>query len=212
MKSREHTMPDIPFKTKSTVNEPCYYGKKALIEIGWTEGLINQHLATPDFYMRNNHNRSGPPIRCFYKQRVDALMKGSGIVAAMAAIAEHRPKRSRVSQGVAAEKRARLVREMHGRMRSVPLIPFADLYRSAIGKDPTVSENAITEYEARHIVNHLRHSLEYDDACKDLIGAVGREVAYQEMRQLIMDDISDKYPYLSTEVTRQEGQQQLSFL
>lgn len=189
----------------------AHLGAKDLKARGWSESLIKRFLGKPDETSVNPHCISGPPIRLYDLQRVEAVEKGPEFQAAVGRVAKHQE----TAQRAVETKRKRIMQKISEVQIAVPTISRNELTRKAcqhyngrnIDRPDSLraSPRADPEFLARICVNYLRHALtRYDELCDEIKGRVGKSEARTLLKERILDAIAETYPWLEDECEDQK--------
>lgn len=175
---------------------------------GWTDRLIEEFLGREDRTAPNPHYRSGPPMRLFARERVEAIEKEPRF---QEALAQAQKRQARAQKGV--ERKRQLTLEQ---ARTLPItltrMPLDQLARRArahylerTGEPVQFAPWGCPDpFRDRLCVNYLRHqATEYDEHLEQIEGRVGVRSAYRLLWERIVQAIETTYPELAEEVWRQ---------
>lgn len=195
-----------------TARQPAMLSLAGLRARGWTPALVAQWLPEPDRTAPNPHYRSGPPMKLYALERVEAIEATD----AFAADQEQAKTRSARGTRAAQTKRTQLLTAIEALQIRVPQIASETLtaracdHYNALQLDrerwealPATPESDIRFLE-RITVNYLRHALtSYERQLARVFGKVGVREAYQVINRKVYDAISAAYPQLKAECARQ---------
>lgn len=185
--------------------------KKVLKDRGWNDKLIEQLLGEPDDTAANTYYRSGPPVCLYDVDRVHALESTKEFQE----VQQSRLKRREAAQNAVATKKKKLQQFLEGIEVKVPEMEWEVLTRRAVDhfndrafERRTDAPLASTESDEalldRIRVNYLRHELTtYEEDLQNTAGKVGAADAYLDIKEKVLDAISDTYPELTLECLRQ---------
>jgi hypothetical protein len=176
----------------------------------WTETLIRQFLPEPDKTVENPHYLSGPPIRLYNLDRVEAIEKQVDFQDAIARAA----RRSEAASKAATTREERTMGMVADLAIEVPPFQREELIRLACDSynswtcdregDLLAAPDADPDFLARICVNFLRHEMTpYDNGLEQLHGRTGRSDAHYRLKRRILDAIAEEYPWLDKECERQ---------
>lgn len=191
--------------------ERQFINKKDLTKVrGWTPKLIKDFLGEPDRRTENPMYKCAAPM-CLYDlrkvKRIERTRK----------FQEEAPKaqeRSRRAARAAEKRKADLLAKIEAVDVQVPVLPYEQLVRRACesyndhksGESDLLraTPESAPEFLDRICVNYLRHELtEYENHLESVFGKAGAEDARVEIKLRILDAISEVYPELSAECSRQ---------
>jgi hypothetical protein len=188
-------------------HEECW-GRPTLRKRGWTDGMIQTFLGEPDALADNPHYRSGPRRRLYLRARCEAAEATPEWQAARPSAAVRSARAAAALRGAMTKRLTALawVRDtllpqfkVSDRVRSDSP---AELRRAAIahhnqraigrGSDNLADESSAPDFLDRITANYLRHELtNYDWLLAQLRGRVGRDEAYEEIRDEVETAIDD---------------------
>lgn len=196
-------------------------------ERGWTDKLIKKFLGAPDETRTNPHYSCAAPMKLYLKSRVEQA-EASAEFQKEYSVARKRSETAAKSASRAVETKINQLIEVVEEMSSVD---FPDLTKDELIKEacdhynsqcfvpdhviykrdmngrgfkeatPQSDENFLS----RITVNYLRHMHSgYDDCLYETRGRVGKDEAAIHIKNLVLDSIAEKFPWLSQECRRQE--------
>ncbi len=190
--------------------------KKAVKERGWTDTLIHRFMPSPDATKQNCKYRSGPRIKLFDVQRVEAIeqkpefqelfAKAQRRKAGAQKVADTLREQTlanaenvRISIRCLSEEKVleRACAHYNQRAREREL-EYGDYdYRPATPDSDTAFLHRIT-------VNFIRHCLtNYEAHLDDDFGRVGKHEASLHFKRRVLTRIAETYPWLAKECERQ---------
>ncbi len=190
---------------------------------GWTDGAVKQFLGEPDTLAPNPNYRSGPQMRLYNLERVEAAEVSGRWQDWREATKARREKASTRQTERMNTARANLIAELNAAQISVPRLSKDKLWRVAVDNRNAQAEWHAAErgrYEShsaavdsvdsaalqRWAVNYLRHvETDYDWLLDSVAGRVGVAEARRLIRERVLRAIADQYPYLAGECARQES-------
>jgi hypothetical protein len=185
---------------------------------GWTESLIQRFLPEPDDKRENPHYRSGPPMRRYRRERVEAIEQTAEFRAAL----EKTKKRQQAAARGIETKQDRMDEYLDTITIKVPMLDRDELIRRACehynrqqeereregrhASDLLATPDSADAFLKRIAVNYLRHCTAYDRELDQIAGKVGRDLAYQELSRMVFAAIAEAYPWLADECRRQRDE------
>ena len=199
-------------KLKNNIKKPEieYINKSLLKQRGWTESMIKKFLRDTDAEKDNPMYRSGPPMKLYAMSRVLAAESEDSFVARKAKAES----RSNKMKNVADMKKQELMEQIDNMEFKIKAISEENLIKKAIKNYNDFHETMGMErnnfsfdyatpksdkiFLERIEVNYVRHNLtKYDTALETMAGKIGVHEAVLKIKFMILDAISEKYPYLS---------------
>ena len=178
---------------------------------GFTDKLIRELLPEPELVI-NPHYRSGPKMKLWDVSVVESAMKTEIFVSEM----EKRNKRREAAKKSVQTKTNKLQLQVDEFIKSVKIsrIPLERLRLAAIrdkqkwydlnGIYDKFAEDADDATVKRWMVNYIRHNMvEYDQEIDDMKGKTGKSLLYFELHNGVLHKISEVYPELEDECSRQ---------
>lgn len=178
---------------------------------GFTDKLIRELLPEPELVI-NPHYRSGPKMKLWDESVVESAMKTEIFVSEM----EKRNKRREAAKKSVQTKTNKLQLQVDEFIKSVKIsrIPLERLRLAAIqdkqkwydlnGIYDKFAEDADDATVKRWMVNYIRHNMvEYDQEIDDMKGKTGKSLLYFELHNGVLHKISEVYPELEDECSRQ---------
>lgn len=215
----ENNMP----KKKTNEPEVEMIIRQTVLEMGFTRSMIAKLL--PELQLKTNHNyRSGPPMKLWPKDVVEAAMQTD----AFRELRAKADRRSQAGKEVAAKKEDALLDKVDEmlKMLRAERWPLEEVRQQAIadredqnfqhGNFETDPWSAGEATVTRWMVNFVRHQMvwsseygkeyaAYDAYADWLKGKVGRGRAYFAFRSGVLDLIAKVYPELKAECSRQKS-------
>lgn len=188
-----------------------YYSRTAVKKRGWNDKLIEQFLGEPDDIVINMYYKSGPPVCLYDVDRVHAVESTKEFQE----VQKSRKKRRDGARKAVATKEERMRQLLDGIELEVPEMPWEVLTRRAVDhfNDRALERDADFHFASadsdeafldRIRVNYLRHELTaYEQHLQSTAGKVGAADAYLEIKRKVLNAISDIYPELNSECSRQ---------
>jgi len=181
-----------------------YFMKQDLLDRGWTASGIKKFLGTFDDEKVNHNYRSGATIKLYLKERVLKIEGESEFQ-------QWKCKSKKRSES--AIKRARkqadeLIKMINGVEITITSLSKHIVTNQAIENYVSfqfekgnyycdIDINSDKEFLRRITENHIRHNLtEYDYHIHGLIGKVGKDQAYESLRERVDELIGETYPWL----------------
>lgn len=208
-------------KVKSKADEMiCRSSLKILF--GLTDKLIEM-LGEPDDSVPNPHYRSaGSPMLLYRRSRVVRWVKRHQ--ADIEAVKSRREAAAKAAAKAVKTKRNELLEYVENVVIEVPEIPETQLIEAACksynsysfqcGRDnENASPSSTPEFLHRICVNYLRHELtRYEGHLQSIKGKVGKEDAYLELKDKVLDAIAEAYPWLWDECQEQSQRSRIKSL
>lgn len=182
-----------------------YFTKTQLKERGWTDKLIRDLLGEPDKLKVNYHYLTGPKIQLYEQQRAEKLESDDAWKKAQ----ENREKRKASAQKAVETKRRKLIELINAveiEVEELSLEHATELAiqsynhrQSEIGNYNSIraSLDSDAAFLCRITRNYIRHELtSYDYYLDELVGQVGKEEAYDLLRDRVDKEINKVYPSL----------------
>jgi hypothetical protein len=208
-------------ETEDYKEKSPYYTKSDLKSIGWTDGAITAFLGEPDSTSRNPYSKQASPVKLFAKERVNQTMQSEPFIAWQSKTGSRRRKASDAMKGLMAEKRDALVNQATKRLRvdwlgnkTVKMLVEAAMnywverkkeYLESLDKNfdwssaPTWDSDP--DFLERITLNYVRHECtNYDVLLPKLEGQVGRQVAYESLRNKVSNKVKAKFGNLREEI------------
>lgn len=168
---------------------------------GWTNGLINRFLPTPDETRPNPRFRTvGNPMKLYNAERVERIEASGEFQAA---------KQKTIARQAAAERAAETKRDAMDDYLSnltidIPLMEKETLIQAARANFRSLGYQEAYPSDERICVNYLRHcESKYEKELSKLKGKIGAQDAYFEIKQKVLDQIEFTYDWLAEECRRQ---------
>ena len=211
-------MERIKLKNDTKKPEIEYINKSLVKQRGWTESMIKKFLGDADAEKDNPMYRSAPPMKLYAMSRVLATESEDSFVARKAKAES----RSNKMKNVADMKKHELMEQIDKMELKIKVISEDSLIKNAIKNYNDFHEmmemernNFSFDYATpksdkifleRIEVNYIRHNLtKYDTALETMAGRIGIHEAVTKIKFMILDAISEKYPYLSRACTLQKN-------
>lgn len=189
-----------------------YINLKTLKERGWTDAGIKNFDLTHDAEKPNpKYRHAGAPQKLYVVEKIEALEATSEWQSWYEASLKRREK----AQEIADAKKQALVDEIKAINHNIPRLSQEELTRFAIehynnravekGSDNRASADSENDFLNRIMVNFLRHeTTNYEGVLEGNKGKTGKNLAYEALRNDILDQISSIYPYLKEEADSQK--------
>jgi hypothetical protein len=183
---------------------------------GWTDSKILQWLGEPDKTAPNPHGRNAPQVKLFLLSRVERKEKGKKWMEWSEKTKDGRAKLSDSLKKNADEKRVRLLEYVTKIKIKIPIweesilyqkacAHYNDLWESRGNLEKEASINSSKDFLKRIAVNMLRHEYsQYEDEINEMFGKIGKQEAYIELKNLVLDKIAESYTFLSNECNNQK--------
>lgn len=193
--------------------EQEYFTQSALLEQGWTKGLISKFFPEPDAQATNPKYRGAAPVKLYSVEKVNAVIQTE----------EYRLAREKVEKRKLAAKKAVNSKRANSLAKyekdvekiSVERIPLDKLRTLALDDKQDWYDLNLSErfaYDAdentvrRWMVNYVRHNMTmYDNLLIDWKGLVGIRNMYVSLHAQVLDKIAKVYPELHEECERQKN-------
>lgn len=189
------------------------YLKKDLQARGWTDALIKQFYPVPEETRRNPRYYGASPMKLYDPKKVRKIERTRKFREASAIAGKRRETASS-----AADRKRTATAEWVERLPtpSIPAYTLQKLTALAVAaynslwsdRDPDkhASVNDDRDFLDRLCVNFLRHECtNYETRLLETRGKVGASEARLEIRNKVLDAISEEYPLLTAECGRQEA-------
>ncbi len=180
--------------------------------------MIKKFLGDADAEKDNPMYRSAPPMKLYAMARVLAAESEESFIAQKLKAES----RSKTMKNVANLKKQELLEQIDHMTFRIKVIPEESLLKNAIRSYNDFHEmigmernNFSFDYATqksdktfleRIEVNYIRHNLtQYDTALETMAGRIGVHEAVVKIKFMILDAISEKYPYLSAACTLQKN-------
>ena len=173
-------------------------------------GLSDKQLdALPFETVPNPHYRSGPPSRLYLRADVERLVKSLP-----AGSRQPREERSAAAKTAAKQRAEELIQQAELLEIVVRVVAEEQVVRDACANynsaerrerdENDASEHSDPDFLDRITVNYIRHDLtEYENCLADVKGKPGENEAHRIIRERVLDEIADNYPWLAGECSRQ---------
>ena len=180
---------------------------------GWTDSVISKHLGEPDALKDNPYYKNGPKIKLYDINRVIEMEQNQTVVKAL----EGAKKRSESGKRRALEQAKKLKEYIQSLKIEIPIMTEKKLieeachhynllweYRGQYDKHATPS--ADKDFLRRIAVNFLRHEFtDYDQELERMFGKSGSINGKQQLKDKVLDHISETYPLLRDECNSQKN-------
>lgn len=178
-------------------NDKTYLCLTELKQRGWTEGLIKKFLPEPDETKSNPYYSYSAPMKLYKVSRVEKIEKSEKFIKAMESIS----KRKAAARKAVETKTAKIVEWANSVKFSVPTLTKDELVKQAIAHyeqyHGTFLGTIDDEFVKRIATNYIRHECtNYDSVLDALEGMVGRDNAYEIIRQKINGAIKEQHKWL----------------
>lgn len=194
--------------------ETTYYKISDLKALGWTDGLIQKHLGNPDKLVKNPIYASKAPMRLYLIERVNQITSSNDLSLTLQSNLEKRVQRSQSAIAAHDVKRHKILAWVDSLHIEIPKYDYPELIKLACyhyndmqmsrsierGKfnDFTAaSTNAEASFLYRITHNFLRHQeTSYDFLIIQMFGQVGKQAAYEALKDRMTTEINRTYPDL----------------
>lgn len=214
---------DVINEVKQMKKRQTHYKVSELKTLGWTDKLIETHLGQPDKHVENPYGKRKAPMRLYLIERVERITVEKQLEDTLQSNLQKREKRSQSALTAANVKRKEILSWVDSLTITIPEYDYPELielscehyndmqFRKAVerGKDvkfraATVNSDSTFLYRITH--NFLRHEeTEYEASIDELFGQVGKQEAYEALKDKVTHEIDSKYPKLmSFLVSRQK--------
>lgn len=183
---------------------------------GWTELAIKKWLGKPDKVAKNPHGRNAPPMKLFLLKRVEEIESGEEWIKWSNDTKNKRRTIGEKSKERAEKKRQEILDYIKNLSIEINLFEKEELYRLACkhynclwasrGNFEKCADLSCSKpFLNRIAVNMLRHEFsQYEEELGEIFGKIGKDLAYVELKNLVLDKIKEKYPFLSEECDNQK--------
>ena len=184
-----------------------YYTHKKVKELGFSEKLIKELLPEP-LLEPNPHHERARPIKLWDKKVVQEAMKSK----AFKDYQVSRQHRSFALKKANEIKRTAVKEEIMEILKNLTITVVSDgvlderarRYYKWRTKGKMDWMNLAESSKEKFYVNTIRHSFtNYNDIYKKLKGKIGKDFAYQYLKEQILKLIAINYPFLEEECSRQ---------
>ncbi|MFC1482180.1 hypothetical protein ACFL51_00075 [Myxococcota bacterium] len=174
--------------------------------------IVKKKGIQPDKTYSNPHWRSGPPAYLYSRRTIGRLRRMKVVAEAASEVGKRRS--DAAHEGVAT-KTLKLLAAVDAVQVTVIALPIEEVKERAIDSYNDwqssrrnydgahwASPDSAPEFLERIMMNYIRHELTtYDDHLEMLIGMVGKEEAYLELRDKVEEAIDEAYPTLSVDLS-----------
>jgi hypothetical protein len=175
-----------------------YYRSSELKQRGWTEGLIKKFLPKPDETKTNPIVKSAAPMKLYKIKRVERIEKSEKFIKAMESIS----KRKAAARKAVETKTAKTIEWANSVNFNVPTFSKDKLERNAIYHYQQYHDTIICgpideDFINRISTNYIRHECtKYDRIIDSLYGSVGKQKAYDIIKEKINQEIRKKHNWI----------------
>jgi hypothetical protein len=175
-----------------------YYRSSELKQRGWTEGLIKKFLPKPDETKTNPIVKSAAPMKLYKIKRVERIEKSEKFIKAMESIS----KRKAAARKAVETKTAKTIEWANSVNFNVPTFSKDKLERNAIYHyqqyhDTIICGSIDEDFINRISTNYIRHECtKYDRIIDSLYGSVGKQKAYDIIKEKINQEIRKKHNWI----------------
>jgi hypothetical protein len=175
-----------------------YYRSSELKQRGWTEGLIKKFLPKPDETKTNPIVKSAAPMKLYKIKRVERIEKSEKFIKAMESIS----KRKAAARKAVETKTAKTIEWANSVNFNVPTFSKDKLERNAIYHYQQYHDTIICgpideDFINRISTNYIRHECtKYDRILDSLYGSVGKQKAYDIIKEKINQEIRKKHNWI----------------
>lgn len=187
-----------------------FYNISQMKERGWTASIIKKLVQIEPTEFRGMYRRQ--PQKCYPKDYIEGLEQSDEFKE----LREKASQRSTTMSLVAEKKRTENIEKFKKRIYAVkvPVLPLDVLRRRTIDAKnkwyeytsmmydrfddgPVDERNLDNSTLFRWEVNFIRHELtKYEDLLSEIYGIVGTHEIYKELKNYVLDRISEAYPHL----------------
>ena len=187
-----------------------YYTQSDLLKMGFSKKLIEKLLSDP-VLKRNPYYYSGPPMKLFLIEEVEAAQKTIQYQEHMLKFEQRRKSAIKAVE----TKRNKLMKEINEKIARIKVVKVnhvhskalleKQLWESGFENYDFNASNANKETQGRWVVNYIRHNLtDYDRVLYGAKGKVGIKDAYRLYKSAVLDEIAKVYPEYTKECQRQK--------
>ena len=165
---------------------------------GWTAGLIKKFLPKPDETKTNPIVKCAAPMKLYKIKRVERIEKSEKFIKEMEAISI----RKIAAKKAVETKTAKTVEWANSVKFNVPTFSKDKLEHNAIYQyeqynDTKVYDRDDEDFINRICTNYLRHECTtYDRVLNSLYGLVGRQKAYEIIKEKVNQEIKQKHKWI----------------
>ena len=185
-----------------------YFNKQNLKDRGWTEAGIKKFLGSHDTERPNPIYKKAAPQKLYEKKKVLQVEASADFQAWMTTS----QKRKQAANAATETKRENLICDIQEIAFEIPKLPIVSLLKRACEHynerqfdrrttwlaDPQTSD---PDFLARISCNYLRHVLsDYEWELRDLYGQVGKDEAYNIIKDKVTAAINTVYPNLTADI------------
>ena len=177
------------------MKKKIYFRSSELKQRGWTEGLIKKFLPKPDETKTNPIVKSAAPMKLYKITRVERIEKSEKFIQEMESIS----KRKIVARRAIETKTAKTIEWANSVSFNVPTFSKDKLEHNAVYQyeqynDTKVYDRDDEDFINRICTNYLRHECTtYDRVLNSLYGLVGRQKAYEIIKEKVNQEIKQKH-------------------
>lgn len=165
---------------------------------GWTDGLIKKFLPKPDETKTNPVIKCAAPMKLYQIKRVERIEKSEKFIKEMEAISI----RKSAAKKAVETKTAKTVKWANSVNFNVPTFSKDELEHNAVYQyeqynDTKVYDRDDEDFINRICTNYIRHECTtYDRVLHSLYGLVGRNKAYEIIKEKVNQEIKQKHKWL----------------
>ena len=180
------------------MNQKKYYRSSELKQRGWTEGLIKKFLPKPDETKTNPIVKSAAPMKLYKIKRVERIEKSERFIKEM----ENISMRKIAARKAVETKTAKTIEWANTVKINVPTFSKDKLERNAIYHYQQYHDTIICgpideDFINRISTNYIRHECtKYDRILDSLYGSVGKQKAYDIIKEKINQEIRKKHNWI----------------
>lgn len=180
------------------MKEKIFFHSSELKQRGWTEGLIKKFLPKPDETKTNPIVKSAAPMKLYKIKRVERIEKSEKFIKEMESIS----KRKAAARKAVETKTAKIIEWANTVKINVPTFSKDKLERNAIYHYQQYHDTIICgpideDFINRISTNYIRHECtKYDRILDSLYGSVGKQKAYDIIKEKINQEIRKKHNWI----------------
>ena len=180
------------------MKQKIYYRNSELKQRGWTDGLIKKFLPKPDETKTNPIIRSAAPMKLYKIKRVERIEKSEKFIKEM----ENISRRKIAARKAVETKTAKIIEWANTVKINVPTFSKDKLERNAIYHYQQYHDTIICgpideDFINRISTNYIRHECtKYDRILDSLYGSVGKQKAYDIIKEKINQEIRKKHNWI----------------
>ena len=180
------------------MKKKIFFRSSELKQRGWTEGLIKKFLPKPDETKTNPVIKSAAPMKLYKIKRVERIEKSEKFIKEMESISM----RKAAARKAVETKTAKIIEWANTVKINVPTFSKDKLERNAIYHYQQYHDTIICgpideDFINRISTNYIRHECtKYDRILDSLYGSVGKQKAYDIIKEKINQEIRKKHNWI----------------